>query len=153
MARQGKRKKKRSRETPMRGYIIDEQIGFVLRQVIQRHAAIFSATMNGHLTSPQWATLSKLLEVGPSTQNLLGRMVSMDGPTTKGVISRLVREGLAKRVGDPHDARRLVIALTPEGRRRTRKAIDAAIMVTERTLAPLSTDERAKLLELLKPLR
>ena len=36
-------------------YILDEQIGFILRQVWQRHAAIFAREIGINLTPTQWA--------------------------------------------------------------------------------------------------
>ena len=46
-------------------YILDEQIGFILRTVSQRHAAIFARDIGTNLTPTQWAALSKLAETGP----------------------------------------------------------------------------------------
>src|SRR5438067_3945945 len=54
-------------------YILDEQIGFVLRQVWQRHATIFAREIGINLTPTQWAALAKLTETGPCSQNLLGQ--------------------------------------------------------------------------------
>ena len=62
-------------------YILDEQIGFILRQVWQRHATIFSREIGINLTSAQWAALSKLTETGPCSQNQLGRLTAMDVAT------------------------------------------------------------------------
>ena len=55
------------------GYILDEQIGFILRQVWQRHAAIFAREIGINLTPTQWAALAKLSESGPCSKNQLGR--------------------------------------------------------------------------------
>ena len=62
-------------------YILDEQIGFVLRQVWQRHATIFAREIGINLTPTQWAALAKLTETGPCSQNLLGRLTAMDVAT------------------------------------------------------------------------
>src|SRR5206468_11474424 len=70
-------------------YILDEQIGFILRQVWQRHSTIFARDIGINLTPTQWAALAKLAETGPCSQNLLGRLTSMDVATIKGVIDRL----------------------------------------------------------------
>ena len=42
-------------------------------------------------------------------------MTAMDGATIKGVVDRLVRQGLVKTSPDPQDRRRLTIALSPAG--------------------------------------
>ncbi len=75
-------------------YILDEQIGFILRQVWQRHATIFAREIGINLTPTQWAALAKLTETGPCSQNLLGRLTAMDVATIKGVIDRLTARGL-----------------------------------------------------------
>ena len=75
-----------SRRASRRPYVLDEQIGFILCQVVQRHVALFDRLMGGDLTPTQWAALSKLAEVGTCSQNQLGRLTAMDVVTIKGVI-------------------------------------------------------------------
>ena len=70
-------------------YALDEQIGFILRKVSQRHTSIFTTAFGSDLTAPQWATLAKLFENGPTSQNQLGRLVALDAATIKGVVDRL----------------------------------------------------------------
>jgi hypothetical protein len=82
-------------------YILDAQIGFVLRQAHQRHATIFASRMIEDLTPTQWAALAKLKEIGPSSQNLLGRLTAMDAATIKGVIDRLTKRGFTRTKPDP----------------------------------------------------
>src|SRR5947199_283590 len=82
-------------------YILDEQIGFILRQVWQRHATIFAREIGINLTPTQWAALAKLTETGPCSQNLLGRLTAMDVATIKGVIDRLTARGLTETSPDP----------------------------------------------------
>ena len=48
---------KRSVKPAKPSYILDEQIGFILRQVWQRHAAIFAREIGINLTPTQWAAL------------------------------------------------------------------------------------------------
>ncbi len=74
-------------------YALDDQIGFILRKVSQRHTAIFAAAF-ADLTPPQWATLAKLYEEGPTSQNQLGRLVALDAATIKGIVDRLGARGL-----------------------------------------------------------
>ncbi len=94
-------------------YILDEQIGFILRQVWQRHATIFAREIGINLTPTQWAALAKLTETGPCSQNLLGRLTAMDVATIKGVIDRLTARGLTETSPDPEDGRRLLVSLDP----------------------------------------
>ncbi|WP_225771000.1 MarR family winged helix-turn-helix transcriptional regulator [Inquilinus sp. Marseille-Q2685] len=134
-------------------YILDDQIGFILRQVSQRHAAIFAAGIGDpDLTATQWAVLAKLLERGPCSQNRLGRRTAMDAATIKGVVDRLVRRGLIETRPDPEDGRRLEVALTPAGQALAERIVPNAFRITEETLAPLDEAERATLVDLLRRL-
>jgi DNA-binding MarR family transcriptional regulator len=132
-------------------YALDDQIGFILRKVSQRHTAIFAAAFPD-LTAPQWATLAKLYESGPTSQNQLGRLVALDAATIKGVVDRLGARGLTMTAPDPADARRVVVALTEAGRKEAERGFPIAEAVTVETLAALSVEERAQLVQLLKAL-
>jgi MarR family transcriptional regulator, lower aerobic nicotinate degradation pathway regulator len=120
MARNGSLKRSPKPQKP--SYILDEQIGFILRQVWQRHATIFAREIGINLTSAQWAALSKLAETGPCSQNLLGRLTAMDVATIKGVIDRLTARGLTETSPDPEDGRRLLVSLTRAGQQLVEKA-------------------------------
>lgn len=134
-------------------YALDAQIGFLLRQAQQRHTAIFARRMLEDVTPTQWATLAKLHEIGPTSQNLLGRHVAMDAATIKGVVDRLLARGYIEASADPADNRRLTIALTARGRDFVVRALPVAQAITEETLAPLDIGERAALLGLIARIR
>lgn len=131
-------------------YRVDQQIGFFLRQANQRHVAIFAGRMGDRLTTTQWAALSKLGEIQPTSQNQLGRETAMDVATIKGVVDRLVVRNLVSTSPDPNDGRRLILALTPEGETVIARNLAAAAAVTEETLSPLTSGERMMLIELLR---
>jgi MarR family transcriptional regulator, lower aerobic nicotinate degradation pathway regulator len=134
-------------------YILDDQIGFILRQVSQRHAAIFAAGIGEQdVTATQWAVLAKLLERGPCSQNRLGRRTAMDAATIKGVVDRLGKRGLIETRPDPEDGRRLEVALSPAGQALAQRMAPNALRITEETLAPLDEAERATLIALLRRL-
>jgi DNA-binding MarR family transcriptional regulator len=134
-------------------YILDDQIGFILRQVSQRHAAIFASGIGEQdLTATQWAVLAKLLERGPCSQNRLGRRTAMDAATIKGVVDRLGKRGLIETRPDPEDGRRLEVALSPAGQALAERMVLNALRITEETLAPLTESERTTLVELLRKL-
>jgi DNA-binding MarR family transcriptional regulator len=134
-------------------YILDDQVGFILRQVSQRHAVIFAERIGDDLTPTQWAAMAKLMEIGPCSQNLLGRLTAMDAATIKGVIERLMRRCLARTRTDPSNKRRLLVELTEEGVALARDCEPRAKAITEATLAPLAQAERDTLLALLRRLR
>jgi MarR family transcriptional regulator, lower aerobic nicotinate degradation pathway regulator len=134
-------------------YVLDEQIGFILRQVSQRHAAIFARDIGIDLTPTQWAALAKLQETGPCSQNLLGRLTAMDVATIKGVIDRLTARGLTETSPDPEDGRRLLVSLTRTGQQLAEKSAANALAISRETLAPLDARERELLVGLLNKLR
>jgi MarR family transcriptional regulator, lower aerobic nicotinate degradation pathway regulator len=144
---------KRSVKPARPSYVLDDQIGFILRQVSQRHAVIFARDIGADLTPTQWAALSKLVEVGPCSQNQLGRLTAMDVATIKGVIDRLTARGLTETSADPEDGRRLRVSLTRAGQQLTEKVAANALAISKETLAPLDPRERELLVALLEKLR
>ncbi|CCD84065.1 putative transcriptional regulatory protein, MarR family [Bradyrhizobium sp. ORS 285] len=134
-------------------YVLDDQIGFILRQVWQRHTMIFARDIGSNLTPTQWAALSKLVETGPCSQNQLGRLTAMDVATIKGVIDRLTARGLTETSADPQDGRRLLVSLTRAGQQLAEKTAPLALAISKGTLAPLDAKERETLLSLLSRLR
>ncbi|MFZ5751085.1 MAG: MarR family winged helix-turn-helix transcriptional regulator [Pseudomonadota bacterium] len=132
-------------------YVLDDQVGYVLRRATQRHLAIFAAAI-AEVTTTQFAVLARLAERGPMSQNHLGRSTAMDAATIKGVVGRLARQGLVVTEPDTGDRRRLTVALTAEGRRLFERTRDAALEVSRATLAPLSTAERRQFMDLLSRL-
>jgi len=144
---------KRSPKPQKPSYILEEQIGFILRQVWKRPATIFAREIGINLTSAQWAALSKLAETGPCSQNLLGRLTAMDVATIKGVIDRLTARGLTETSPDPEDGRRLLVSLTRAGQQLVEKAAPNALAISKETLSPLDGREREILVALLNKLR
>jgi len=144
---------KKSVKPAKSSYVLDEQVGFILRQVWQRHSSIFSRDIGINLTPTQWAALSKLAETGPCSQNQLGRLTAMDVATIKGVIDRLTARGLTETSQDPEDGRRLLVSLTRAGQQLAEKLAPNALAITRETLAPLDAKEREMLMALLNKLR
>ena len=129
-------------------YRLQQQVGFILRKASQRHVAIFASQI-ADLTPPQFAALAKLLDAGDCSQNQLGQLIAMDAATIKGVIDRLKARGLVTTTEDMEDRRRVVVALTDEGRSTVTRLMPIAIKISQETLAPLNNRESATLLRLL----
>ncbi|MBU2961797.1 MarR family transcriptional regulator [Citreicella sp. C3M06] len=142
----------KARTSADHGYLLDEQIGFLLRKAYQRNSTIFTEKVPGKLTPTQFSVMHRLAEDGPMSQNRLGRSVAMDGATTKGVVDRLIRRGLLTTSADPDDRRRHLVALTLEGIALIDEATLKAIEVSAETLAPLREREKETLLRLLSKL-
>ena len=64
------------------GYVLEDQIGYLLRRAHQRASAIFQEIMTEGLTPPQFAALVKIRDFGTVSQNRLGRSVAMDPATS-----------------------------------------------------------------------
>lgn len=134
-------------------YILDEQVGYLLRKAYQRHQAIFSEKQAGGLTATQFSMLFRLVRTtGPISQNALGRMVAMDAATAKGVVSRLKAQGLVTTEQDTEDKRRYLLSSTEKGRALIARALPTVIAISQETLEPLTPRERATFLRLLHKL-
>jgi DNA-binding MarR family transcriptional regulator len=132
--------------------MLDEQGGFLMRVAMQRHTSIFTSRMIEGLTQTQFAALAKLYEVGPCSQNHLGRLIYLDAATIKGVVDRLHLRGFVTALNDPKDRRRRAVSLTDRGRQVTEAAMLVAAEITAATLAPLTADEQRQIAKLLRKL-
>ena len=132
-------------------YVLERQVGFVMRRAVQRHIAIFSSLIP-EMTPTQFAALAKLCELGQTSQNELGRLTSMDVATVKGVVDRLRARNLVTAAPLESDKRRLMLAPTRKGRALYRKYAQQVAEVNRQTLAPLDEEEQRKLMQLLERL-
>ena len=133
-------------------YQLEDQVGFIMRCVNQRHLSIFSRLIP-ELTPTQFSTLAKLCATGQASQNELGRMIAIDAATIKGVVDRLKHRGLISSESQPSDLRRLILKPTEEGRQLFHQISAAARQVSEDTLKPLSEKEKQVFMNLLAKLR
>jgi MarR family transcriptional regulator, lower aerobic nicotinate degradation pathway regulator len=131
-------------------YVLDDQIGFMLRQAYQRNSVLFGELFADELTPTQWAAIAKLSQMGGCSQNHLGRLIAMDAATVKGVVDRLMKRGLVESAPSATDRRRLLLSLTAAGRKAIEQGVARAFEVSVKTLAPLKANEQAVLLRLLK---
>ncbi|HWK44187.1 MAG TPA: MarR family transcriptional regulator [Stellaceae bacterium] len=135
------------------GYVLDIQVGYLLRRAHQRATSVFLEGMAPDaLTPTQFATLVKLAELGPMSQNHLGRTIAMDPATSQGVVRRLVEQGLIHRAADTTDRRRAVLSLTEEGRGVIERCRKRGLGISAKILSPLQPAEREVFVRLLKQL-
>lgn len=135
----------------MGGYRLEDQVGYLLRRANQRHIALF-AELIPEVTTTQLAVLARLAELGPLSQNELGRATSMDAATIKGVVGRLVARGLVATRPSAADRRRLIVAPTPAGAALFARLRERGAEASRQTLAPLAPEERARFVALLRQL-
>ena len=133
-------------------YQLHDQVGFILRQVSQRHLGIFIHEIDD-FTPTQFAALAKLCEYRSISQNELGRQTSMDAATIKGVIDRLKKRGYVNAKSDPIDQRRVILSPSAKGDCIFATHIAAAHQITADTLSPLTAREQDRFLSLLSKLR
>jgi DNA-binding MarR family transcriptional regulator len=133
------------------GYVLEDQPGFLLRLALRRHTTIFTENMDD-LTPPQFSVVVKLLEIGPTSQNYLGRLVAFDQATIKGIVDRLSARGLVDLCPDPSDKRRRAVVLTDKGQKLAERSIKKAEDITEQTIEPLTRAEQQTFVRLLKKL-
>ncbi len=122
-------------------YILENQIGFLLRKANQRHRALFSSEVDNKIAPTQFSALAKLHELGPISQNQLGRLIAVDSATIKGVVERLGASGYVRGERSPDDARLRIIHLTDDGLATIERLLPLAERITEATLDPLSRSE------------
>lgn len=135
-------------------YVLEDQVGFLLRLAYQRHIAIYAAKTPGDITPVQFSMLYRLMhERAPVSQNALGRLVGMDAATTKGVVARLLARGLIEKTSDDDDRRRHTLSITAAGRAVMENHVPLMRSVSAATLAPLDAAEQDLLVALLKKLK
>lgn len=139
-------------DAPALDYRLDDQVGYLMRLATQRHTAIFQDHMVEDLTPTQFTVLLRLAEVGPSSQNRLGRLAGLDVATVKGVVDRLEIKGLVLSSADASDNRRRIIALSAAGEALVPTLVSCGHAITAQTLKPLSPRERETLVRLMKKL-
>jgi MarR family transcriptional regulator, lower aerobic nicotinate degradation pathway regulator len=135
--------------TPGR-FILEDQVGFLVRAVSQRNTELFAQHMIAGLTRVQFSTMVKLQDVGISSQNELGRLLLMDRATIRDVVSRLRKRGFIRVQPDTEDRRQHVLGLTELGETITRRAMKVAPAITENMLKPLNESERKQIVKLLR---
>jgi DNA-binding MarR family transcriptional regulator len=85
-------------------------VGLVVRKFRQ-------TAVDGQLTMPESAALSRLERSGPATSSDLARLERIS-PQSMGVtVAALLDRGLIERSRDPQDGRRIVLSVTAAGRR------------------------------------
>jgi DNA-binding MarR family transcriptional regulator len=123
--------------------------GHLIRRAEQIHTRVWAATVDGTLTSPQFAVLTALAAEGALDQATIGEMVSLDRSTMADVAQRLEQRGWVTRGRDPADGRRRVLELTPDGRSVLVRVTPLVERLGDELLGDLSETERRTLLELL----
>ena len=105
------------------------------------------------LTALQYTALTVLERHPDLTAAHLARHSFVTGQSMADMVTALLERGLIDRHRDPADRRRLVIALTPDGRRLLDELRPQVADLQNRMLARLSADEAKELRRLLEQCR
>jgi DNA-binding MarR family transcriptional regulator len=136
-----------------RPYRLDDQVGHLLRRAYQRASGQLASRIRGYdLTPVQHATLIRLWELGPLSQNQLGRVVAMPPANIHSLVRRLEARGLVRRDPSDKDKRLLTVSLTDEGKKLALELIPLDAASTEAALKMLNQGERDALYAILKKL-
>lgn len=124
---------------------------FLFRRAHQIASAAFSeACKHLDLTPSQYAVLFMLREVNDTSQNELGRRVSLDRSTMSVVLRTLSARRLVKELADPADKRKKKLQLTDTGRLIMAEAERLSARTSQSMLSPLGEEKARQLLALLE---
>lgn len=128
-------------------------VGRVIVLAQHLELSVQEALEDHHITLGQFDILATLRRNGPKggltpTQLLESVMLSSGGMTAR--LDQLARDGLIYRKADPKDRRKVVVQLTPKGRKLIDTATATRFREAKESLPPLSGEEAATLTCLLR---
>jgi DNA-binding MarR family transcriptional regulator len=94
------------------------------------------------LTLPEWRVLARVAQRSSLEMRELARLSLMDKAAISRSVDSLLARGLVARHTDPAHAKRRIVAITPAGRRLTRKVLPAAHRAQASLLRLLAPAER-----------
>jgi DNA-binding MarR family transcriptional regulator len=121
----------------------------ISRTYAHSHRLLTDGFAAAGVRSYHYRLLAALEEFGPASQADLGRRTSIDRSDVVAALNDLAGGGLIDRSPDAGDRRRNVITITQDGIEKLRALDEILGGVQEKLLAPLSADERTRLVELL----
>lgn len=105
-----------------------------------------------NLTPVQYAALAAIQAHEGTDATRLSAMIAFDRATIGNVLERLEKRGLIRRDASSTDRRQKLLFLTGSGQQLLTEVTPYVERVQERILAPLNTDERQTLMQLLTKL-
>ena len=120
-----------------------------IARIDSRLRAATAAALDEHeLSGTEFRMLAGIMRLGPpylrSPSELIGRYVPVTSGGLTGIINRLERRDLARRMAHPTDQRGVLIALTKKGQALTLRAMADVAEAERRLVGGLSEEERAE---------
>lgn len=133
--------------------VLSDQLGFLLGRAHLAHRRIAERGLASvGLSGKQFGALCVLVDEGPLSQQRLGERQGIDRTTMVAVVDELERRGLVERRRNPDDRRAYSLHATAPARGVLTQARAAAKRAEDEFLAPIPTDERRRLKQLLQRL-
>jgi DNA-binding MarR family transcriptional regulator len=124
--------------------------GYLVRRAQQAHVAAWNDEVSTDITSVQFGVLNVLRRQPGASQKDLCDELDLDQSTIADIVQRLQRRGLITRVRADDDRRRNVLDLTVDGRRKFDEMVPGVRRVDQVMTAGLSSEESARLRQLLE---
>lgn len=133
---------------------MSEPIGFLISDTARLYRRAFDArTRDSGFTSLQWRLMKRVQNDEGSRQNSLAEYLEVEPITLSRMIGRLVDAGLVERRADRADRRARLLFLTPRAHALLKSIQPAAERQAEAATEGLTSDERARLFDLVGRVR
>jgi DNA-binding MarR family transcriptional regulator len=130
--------------------VLARRPGFLIRRLHQIHLALFAEECSAFGVTPvQYSILTVAAAQPGLDQAALASEVGVDRTTMADVLARLERRGMVRRSKADRDARLKLVHVTVAGRRLLARMDRHAQLAHERTIAPLSLEEREAFIDAL----
>ena len=120
-------------------------VGLLVRRLRQTEAP-------GELTMPETTALARIDRGGPTTASVLAKQEQISPQSMGATLGALEERGLLARAADPTDGRRIVLSLTPAGRKVLGDRRNARVQALAHALSAEFTAEEIEQLRALAPL-
>jgi DNA-binding MarR family transcriptional regulator len=130
------------------------QLGYLIHDVSRLRRKAFDRHIKGlKVTRSQWWVLAYVSRKDGMAQTQLAEKLDVGKVAIGGLIDRLERSGLAKRVPDEQDRRIKRIFLTPKGKRLVEKLREVSLEFNARVLEGIPASELITTTEVLRRLK
>lgn len=123
-------------------YRANDSIGFLANRLSTAMRRSLEGRLKEYdLTACQFGVLIKLFEEDGQPLSSIGKSVYCDKPTITGIVDRLGKKGLLKKVRDENDRRVIKAVLTEKGRGLRSSLYEVGVTLNSQVLSGFSEDE------------